>query len=193
MNSYFAKLNPSERRFVVGVTTVLFLVVNIFFVWPHFSDWDMYQTRLARAQTKLTTYQTAINQVPRMEAEVKKMQSEGSEVPPEDQATDFLRTIQAHMAQTGVGFVGNSRQIGSTNLFFMEQRQTIQVQATDQQLVNFLYTLGSGNSLIRVRDLSVRPDPNHYTLNASITLMASYQKKTPAKSQPGKAASPIKK
>jgi len=193
MNSYLAKLNPSERRFVIGVAVLFFVVVNYLFVWPHFSDWDMYQSRLARAQTKLTTWETAIAAAPRMEAEVKKMQSEGSEVPPEDQATEFLRIIQSQAAQTGVGFIGNSRQIGSTNQFFMEQRQTIQVQATDQQLVNFLYNLGAGNSLIRVRDLSVRPDPNHFTLNASITLMASYQKKAPLKPGAAPAATPNKK
>lgn len=40
MNEYFSRLNPSERRFVVVVALLFFIVVNLFWVWPHFSDWE---------------------------------------------------------------------------------------------------------------------------------------------------------
>jgi len=54
--------------------------------------------------------------------------------------------------------------------------------------VDFLYNLGSGNSLIRVRDLSLRPDPPRQQLSGNVKLVASYQK-NPSK-KPAPAAKP---
>lgn len=181
MNSYLSRLNPSERRFVVVVGLVFFLVINIFWIWPHFGDWAKLQTRLGKARSSLQKYETAIAQKPKVEAEIKKLASEGSYVPPDDQAIQFLRTIQVQAAQSGVQFQGSSRSFTSTNLFFMEQAQTISVIAGEKQLVDFLFNLGSGNSLIRAREISIRPDPSRQQLNANLTLVASYQKsKAPA-------------
>ena len=108
--------------------------------------------------------------------EVEKMQRGGGNVPPEDQAVAFLRTIQNQAAKSGVAIGGNGRLITRTNQFFMEQIQTITVAAGEKQLVDFLYNLGDSDSLVRVRDLSVRPDPPRQQLQANITLIASYQK-----------------
>ena len=54
--------------------------------------------------------------------------------------------------------------------------------------MDFLYSLGSGNSLIRVRDLTLRPDPPRQQLSGTVKLVASYQKNPPKKAAP--AASP---
>jgi len=66
--------------------------------------------------------------------------------------------------------------------------QNINVVATDQQLVDFLYKLGSGASMIRVRDLELQPDAPRQHLNANIRLVASYQKNPAA---PARAAAPV--
>jgi type II secretory pathway component PulM len=191
MNDYLSRLNPAERRFVIAVGLVFFLVINIFWIWPHFGDWSEYRARLEKARTNHAVRETMIQQKPKLDAEIKKLASEGGYVPPEDQAIQFLRTIQVQAAQSGVGFQGSSRTATSTNLFFMEQLQTITVIAGEQQLVDFLYNLGSGNSLIRVREISVRPaDPSRQKLNATVTLVSSYQKtsKSPAAARPVPAA-----
>jgi Tfp pilus assembly protein PilO len=75
-----------------------------------------------------------------------------------------------------------------TNEFFVEQVQNITLTATDGQLVDFLYKLGSGSSMVRVRDLELQPDTVRQHLNANIKLVASYQKKPAA---PAKAAAPV--
>jgi hypothetical protein len=67
-----------------------------------------------------------------------------------------------------------------TNQFFVEQTQNINAVATDEQLVDFLYKLGSGASMVRVRDLELQPDNTRQHLNANIRLVASYQKSAPA-------------
>ena len=180
MKKYFAQLRPMERRLVVGGAVVLVLVLNAVFIWPHLSDWGKLRNRLDEAHRKLKLYQTAVAQIPALTADVKKFESAGEFVAPEDQGINFMRTIQGQSAQSGVAIVNTSRQLTRTNdAFFVEQVENINVLATEEQLVDFLYKLGSGASMIRVRDLELQPDPPHQRLNANIRLVASYQKSPP--------------
>jgi hypothetical protein len=157
------------------------LVLNYVFIWPHFSDWGNLRSRQADAQRKLKLYQAAIAQRPGYEAQIKKLESGGDFVAPEDQSVNMMRTIQSQSAQSGVGIVNTSRQITRTNdAFFVEQIQNITVLANDERLVDFLYKLGSGASAIRVRDLDLQPDGPKQNLNANLRLVASYQKGAPA-------------
>ena len=177
MKKYFLQLRPLERRVAVGVLVILFLVLNAVFIYPHFSDWGKLQTRRKIANEKLKLYQTGIAQAPAYESQIKTLQSQGETVAAEDMSVNMLRTIQNQSAQSGVGIVNTSRQITRTNdAFFVEQVQNIKVIADDKQLVDFLYKLGSGASMIRVRDLELQPDTPKQHLDANIRLVASYQK-----------------
>ena len=176
MKKYFAQLRPLERRLAVAVLVILFLVLNYVFIWPHFSDWSRLRYNLTEAQRKLALYRTTIAQSGPYEALVKKMEGAGGTVAPEDQAINFIRTIDSQSARSGVGIVSTSRQMTRTNEFFVEVTESINVTAGDQQLVDFLYKLGSDASMIRVHDLELQPDPAHQRLNANIRLIASYQK-----------------
>ena len=177
MKKYLAQLRPMERRLVVGAMVALFLVLNWWFIWPHYSDWSNYRSRLDDAKRKLALYTTAKGQIPGLKTQVNSLEAEGQFVALENQSIDFLRTIQSQANASGVGIVNPSRQITHTNdAFFIEQIQNIGVTATDDQLVDFLYKLGSGASMIRVRDLELQPDQPHMKLSANIKLVASYQK-----------------
>jgi Tfp pilus assembly protein PilO len=187
VKKYFSQLRPLERRLAVGVLVVLFIVLNWVFVWPHFSDWNNLRGRRDDARNKLKLYQTAIAQMPGIQAQVKNFENEGEFVAPEDQSINFLRTIQSQALQSGVGIVNTSRQMTHTNEFFSEQTQNIEVIATEAQLVDFLYKLGSGASMVRVRDLELQPDAAHQHLSGKIRLVASYQKNATA---PAPAATP---
>ena len=189
MNKYFAQLRPLERRLAVGGLVVVIIVLNWVFVWPHFSDWGNLRRRLNDARSKLERYETVIAQLPVLEKEMKTFEGQGESVLPEDQAINFIRTIQTQAAESGVGINSTSRQMSRTNEFFIEQVQNITVTATDEQLVDFLYKLGSKDSMIRVRDLELQADNAHQHLNANIRLVASYQKK-PAAAKPAAAAAP---
>jgi len=192
MKKYFAQLRPLERRLAIGVLVVVFLVLNYVFVWPHFSDWGNLQHRRDAAQRKLKLYQTAITQTDNYQKQVNSLQSQGEFVSLENQGVNMLRTIQTQSAQSGVSIANNSRQITHTNdAFFVEQVQNISVTADDKQLVDFLYKLGSGASMIRVRDLELQPDSAKMHLNAQIRLVASYQKNDKAANlKPATAKSP---
>lgn len=176
MKKFFAHLRPMERRLVIGVGVVLLIVLNAVFVWPHFADWGRLTSRYADAQQKMKTYQTALAQKPELEKQVKIFESDGEFVAQEDQAISFLRTIQSQAAASGFGIESSSRSLMRTNQFFVEQVQNIQVHATEEQLVDFLYKIGSGASMIRVRDLTLQPDQARQRLGADIKLVASYQK-----------------
>ncbi|MGC9941807.1 MAG: type II secretion system protein GspM [Verrucomicrobiota bacterium] len=181
MKQYFDQLRPMERRLVIGVAVAVFLVINWWQVWPHFSDWGDYSRRLDNARAKLGVYQTAAAQIPKLQAQVNAFESAGNVVALQDQSINLMRTIQAQASESGFGIQNFSRQLTRTNdVFFVEQVQNITVQATEEQLVDFLFKLGSGASMIRVRDLELQPDSPHYHLSANIKLVASYQKNSAA-------------
>lgn len=193
-SSYWSNLRPLEKRMVVGIGVLFFIVLNFLFVIPHFSDWGKVQDRMWQAQRKLKVYTGKIDQGAAYSRLVKQYESEGLAVPAEDQALHFANTIQAQAVASKVIIIQNSRITDRTNNFFIEKSQSINTQSGESQLVDFLYNLGSGNSLTRVRDLDIRPDPPRQQLVANIKLVASYQKKAPAPAAPaaksGAAGSP---
>lgn len=192
MKKFFNQLRPAERRLVIGVGVVLFVVLNWVWVWPHFSDWGNYTRRHQDAQNRLKTYQTALAQKAELEAQMKTYASEGEFVAPEDQAVNFMRSVQSHASASGFGIQDFSRSMMRTNQFFVEQIQNITVTTTEEQLVDFLYKLGSDASMIRVRDLELQPDQPRQRLTARIKLVASYQK-NPKPSAAAPAAAPAAK
>ena len=181
MKKLFAQLRPLERRLAVGVLVVFILVLNWVFIWPHFADWDNLKGRLDAAQKELARDQAIIAELPKYQAQVKVFESQGEPIPTPDMAINFLRTIQSQANASGVSIASMSPQTTRTNdAFFVEQIQNINVTATDDQLVDFLYKLGSGASMVRVRDLELQPDPPRQKLNARLLLIASYQRNAPA-------------
>ena len=194
MNNPLDKLNlrPFEKRLIIAVAVILFLVVNGVWVWPHFKDWGEAKGRLEGARGLLVKYNTAIAQKKTYDAKVREFQAEGAEVAAEDQANQFLRTVQNQAAVSHVNILSTSRQATRTNEFFLEQLQTFTVQADESHLVDFLYSLGAGDSIIRARGLSLRPNPPRQQLSGSIDLVASYQKKPATKAAP-KKTSTVKK
>lgn len=177
MKKYFAQLRPMERRLAIGIVVVVLLVLNYVYIWPHFSDWGNLHRRRDAARSKLKLYQTTVAQTEACQKQVSSLEGQGEVVALEDQGVNMLRTLQTQSAQSGVSIANNSRQITRTNdAFFVEQVQNINVIADDEKLVDFLYKLGSGASMIRVRDLELQPDGAKQRLNANIQLVASYQK-----------------
>lgn len=177
MKKYFEQLRPAERRLAVGFLVVIILLLNWYYIWPHFSDWDNLGGQIRQSQDTLKMYQDGIAQIPATQLALKKFESQGEFVAPEEQSIDMMRTLSKQQALTGVAIVNNSRSMSHTNdAFYVEQVQSITVVATDSQLVDFLYNLGNDPSMIRVRDLELSPDGPRQKLNATIQLVASFQR-----------------
>jgi hypothetical protein len=190
MTSFLDRLNlrPFEKRLVVGVAAILFVVLNVWFIFPFFKDWGKTKIRMATAQEKLGKFEAEVGQTSKYQAQVRALESEGLDVPQEDQSVQFLRVIQNQSALSGVNIMGTSKATTRTNQFFLEQSQTVNVQSGEKPLVDFLYNLGGGNSLIRVRELTLGPDQTRMQLVANVQLVASYQKKPSQKTAPAASA-----
>lgn len=177
MKKYFAQLRPAERRLAVGFMVIIIVLLNWYYIWPHFSDWDNLGGQIRQSQDTLKMYQDGIAQIPATQLALKKYEGQGEFVAPEEQSIDMMRTLSKQQALTGVAIVNNSRSMSHTNdAFYVEQVQSITVMATEPQLVDFLYNLGNDPSMIRVRDLELSPDGPRQKLNATIQLVASYQR-----------------
>lgn len=177
-------LRPFEKRLVVVVAAVFFVVLNAWFVFPHFSDLAQAQDRRADALKKIERWQVEINQEPSYRKQIRELESEGQAVPAEDQQNQFSRAIQMQQAQSGVNITSTSKQNVSTNQFFLKLTEQVSVESGEPQLVDFLYNLGSGSSQIRVRDLALHPNPPRQALSGTVKLVASYQKNPPKKAAP---------
>jgi hypothetical protein len=181
MKGYWNQLRPLEKRLVVGVGAVVFIVLNAWFVVPHFSDWGKVQRDVLKARHTLEVFNAALARTNQVQLEIKKLEDEGEEVPQEDQATHFASTIQSQAIQSGVGIDMTGKIQATTNQNFYDLVQNNQVRGKEQQLVDFLYNLGAGNSLIRVRDLTLHPDQSRQMLAANIQFVGSYQRKMPVR------------
>jgi hypothetical protein len=181
MKKYFNSLRPFEKRVVVGVGLALFAVLNLWIVFPHFSDMKVLRQRLDDARTKKTKYEMLINQVPIYNSRIRQLISAASaDVPTAERATDLMLTVNSEAARNGVTLQTSGRLTTRTNNpYFVELSQPVSAHVSEKELVDFLYSLSSGQSLIRVQSMNMRPDPARFQLDTSITLVASYQK--PAK------------
>lgn len=182
MRKYFEHASSVERRFITATFLVLFLALNWIFVWPLFSDWSKVQARRENAQRTLEKFQKTIAQTTTLKPKVEKLEGEGMEVPAEDQVVRFMTTIQSQAAASGVTILTSVSQAARTNQFFLERAQALTLAAGEEPLVDFLYKLGTGDSLVRVRGLSLRPDQPRHALSANLTLVANYKKKLTARS-----------
>jgi hypothetical protein len=186
-SAYFSRLTPVERFFIAGAIICVFVVLNLWLVFPNFGKHKRIERRARDAKEKLEKYNKEIAQTDFYRTNITALEGDGASVPLEDQGVSFLQTIQSEAVKSGVIVQANNRQPERTNQFFMERSQSLSTLSDERQLVDFLYNLGTGSSQTRVRAISIRPDPSRTKLNATITLVASFQKKPPARTAPAPA------
>jgi len=95
MNSLFAKLNlqPQERRLVVAIGLVVFIVINFLFIWPHFGDWKKLKKQEGDLEMSVGRYQRLLDQVPALKKELAKLETQGATVATEAQASSCKKTF----------------------------------------------------------------------------------------------------
>ena len=186
MKSALDKLNlrPGEKRLVVAVGIAVFVVLNVWWIWPHFGEVAKVSAKLERDHGTLEKYQKEAARTAQYQKRLDDLRQIGSVLPTAEQALQLQVTVQKQASQSGVAILSSdSRQVSSTKLseFFDEQTLRITANSDDKQLVDFLYKLGAGDSIIRVRDISLSPDPSGTKFNSTLTFVASYQRVAPAK------------
>lgn len=179
-------LQPQERRLVVIVFAILFVVLNMWLVIPHFGDWRKAKAKAKLKETELKGYEDEIARMGEYKTKLEDLEKAGSRVLPGEQATQLLNVIQSTARQHKMTITSyrpgarTGNQV-NTNAFFEEQTYVLNVSTDDEAMINFLVAIGSGDSMIRVRDLDLKPDPSQTRLMGMITLVASYQKDAAAR------------
>lgn len=187
MNTVLDRLNlqAQERRLLFVFLVVLFIVLNRFFVWPHFSKLKETRNEISNAQQTLNLYQIATNQTPTLLSTLEELgESAGPQEPDTAaQRSRISRIIDRLASDTGLTIVSRSgsRELrpepGKTNLFFTELEIPMEFRGTEAQLVDFMYQLGEEKSLFRVHNLSLTPSRvGGLALDARISLVASFVK-----------------
>ena len=185
MESIFDKLGlrPAERRLLVGVGVVLFIVLNVYLVWPHFSDWKRLRGEIAALRSTLATYQAEQARLPEYEAKEAALKGRGPKITTAEMGLALIKLVQPKAARAGINVVQWNPSSGATSRnseFFDEHVLRITFRNTgDEELLKFLVSLGDGDSVIRIRDLTIRPESNKMKLTGNVTMVASYQKALP--------------
>lgn len=197
MTSFLDKLNlrPQERRWVVGVALVVFVLLNFLIVWPHFGDLGRAEQGLKDTRALLKKFQDEIDKQSHYTRQLKELQEGGQFIASEEQALRLSQEVANQAALTGVNIPSSTpgvRGIGKTNAFFDEQTLQISVVSDEPPLVEFLYNLAARESLTRVRSMTLGPDPRRERLQGNITLVKSFQKKPPPKTAATAAVPPAK-
>jgi hypothetical protein len=201
MNSFLDQFNLSaqERRVVVVIAVVVFVILNLLLVWPHFSDLSRVRQQLDDTRRKMQDWNKAIlldvNPTNGYKVQLQKLErQQGGAIM--SQQIQLQTTIYRQASRSGVNVDNYTPYAAghSTNAFFEEQAEKITFESQESQLIGFLFNVGNDPSMIRVRELNLKPsDANRYRLRGDAILTASYTKQPAAAPAPGKAAPPAAK
>lgn len=188
MTNVFDKLNLSaaERRLVVIVGIVVFVVVNFWFVIPMFGEYGKYEQRQRDADATLKKFQDEIGRQQGYRKELASLEGQGASVATEEAALRLSQEINTHAALSGVTVTSiqpMTRQsaTGKTNAFFEEATINVTVNTGEKELIDFLYRLADKDLLIRAKGMSISTDPSQMRLQGTIMLVKSFQRKPPPK------------
>jgi hypothetical protein len=183
MTNPFDQLNlrPQERRVLVVVGLIIFVVLNFLLVTPLFGQLGEAEIRLEKSKKTLAKYEAEIAQAPSYQRAEERLIKEGGDVL--SQELQLQRIVSEQATGSGVQVTRYNpvmrTQIGRTNQFFEDQGLTIDFNTGGKELVEFLVGLASGNSMVHVQDMTLRPTAGGTRLGGNIVFVASYQKRNP--------------
>ena len=189
MKSLFDRLNlrPQERRLVVVVLMVIFVLLNMWFVWPYFGDWSRVENEIKKNRATLGEFQGEIAKRPVYEAEQKRLETTGSEMLAGE--TDLQRIIEAQAAGANVQLGRRTPLRGQgvkTNRFFQEGGLAIDFTSGGKEVVDFLVGIAAQNAMIRVRDMRLALDGTQTKLSGTMTFVGNFQAR-PSTNQPARS------
>jgi hypothetical protein len=184
-------LRPQEKRILAVIAFIVFVVLNLVLVFPHFKDYQTCNSQWQRTCADIAREQAAIKLDTKpggLKDQLNALQNgkggavSSTEIVLQQTISDQARAsgvlIQSISAPTKIAIGPGSL----ADKFFESQSVRIVLQSGEDALVKFLFNVGNDPAMIRVRELEMHPlDNNRYRLNASITLTADYQKTNAAK------------
>jgi len=188
MSNWWQNLNmsPQERKFVIVVVVLFAIVLNFLFIWPQFGKWTPVQAEITAKKALLAEYEAKIDEMPKLKKAMSSLESTNSAplLVAGDAKTHFSRTVENLARQNRFLYDSLSsptQNLNSTNKYFQELTMRVNFSGTQESdLVNFLYKLSDGNSSIRVREFSIKPNNPPMLLQGFITLVANYEVEKPS-------------
>ena len=175
MKKFWDQLKPQERRWLIIIGVIVFATMNYLFIWPQFKEWSANTARMNTARDNMAKYSAEIAHQNDYAHKIRTISPDEQNIAPEDQAVHFEEGFREKAVENGVQIQSTSRPLTRSDDFTMEQRETLQVLTGEKNLVDYLYSLGSSGSSVRVESMSLRPvDLNRYQLRADLTLVESY-------------------
>ena len=132
--------------------------------------------KISKIKRNLQSWQKELNSVSSYKNRIKELEGMSSAVVKEEQEVDMSRAINKLEALSGINVSRQGRVNSETNTFFIEKSMRIDFSGKENQIVDFLWKLSEGDSLVRVSEMRLRPDKNRYKLEGWMELTASYQK-----------------
>ena len=191
-------LRPQEKRVIVVIVAVVFVVLNLVLVFPHFKDYGKIEAELKKTRQTIATNNAIIakdkDPVHGWKRELEDLEKQQGGVATFNEiALQETVTAQARVNNVFIQTVSpvSFLRLGTasqSDKFFESESIRIVVQSAESNLVKFLYNVGNDPAMIRVWSLELHPlDNNRYKLNANITLTADYQKTAAPSPAPAKA------
>ena len=186
-------LRPQERRILVVVGLIIFVVLNFLLVTPLFGQLGQSEFALDKSKRTLAKYEAEIAKTPNLERIEKRLKEEGGTVLSEE--LQLQRIVNNQAIAAGVQVSRSDPvlrpQVGRTNQFFEDQGLRIDFTSGGKELVDFLVGMASANSMVHVHDMTLRPVAGGTRLGGNVVFVASYQKKNaPATGAVGSGAAP---
>jgi len=167
---------------VVLVSCVLFGVLHLWFVWPHFGDYQKLESRRRQARATLATYQQECARTNEYLGQLTELEKAGDIILRTDQNSALKELImdQAAASKLNTGDVDPlPRAIGATNEFFEQRELRLEILATSpESILDFLMQVASKDLAIRVKSLGLKRERDQATLSGNVVLSASFQTKS---------------
>jgi Tfp pilus assembly protein PilO len=119
-------LSPQERRLVVVIAIVVFVVLNIWLIWPEFGSVAIWKQRRADAERRLKQFKDEISNQGKYKRQLAELEVLGGQIGTEEQALSLQRDVSTQALLSGVQVNRYDPQArmatgGRTNAFFEEQ------------------------------------------------------------------------
>ena len=144
MNSWVDSLNlrPQEKRAIVAIAVVVFVVLNLVLVFPHFKDYTQIDRQLKDARAAIATNSAVIardtNATDGLQVQLAKLEKQPDGVVALNKEIQLMQTVTDQARANGVFITTVSgiavSRIGPTNLadkFF--ESQSIRVQSSSRR------------------------------------------------------------
>jgi hypothetical protein len=189
------QLRPHERRLVVIGAVVLFGVLNLWFVWPHYGDRARVIGRLQGSTDTLGKFESEMTLTNQHLALLQELEHDGAGVLDEDKDITLLATVQRLIRSCDVSHASITpaprAALSGTNEFFEQRALSIVLNPNDPEpLIRFLISLATNDVVLRVKELDLKTDGTKTKLAGSLRVVASFQRKqlappsAPASTQP---------